>query len=483
MQRVGQRIMILAAGVGSGHNMAAAAIESCLIDRAGVEAVQRLDVLEASNEVYRRLYDDAYFDLVEAVPWLVGWGYDRGDPPFKLGQATVWFDRLNNAPAVKSIKSFRPDVVICTHFLPARLMSLLMTRGSLMARMMVVTTDYDFQGLWLSSPFTHLFVARDETKAYLEALGLPGDRLTASGIPVRPELADPVKRTEILSRYGLRNDLPVLLISAGAAGGTYTRAIVDQTLRMRNPFQAVVVCGRNADLKREIKHTVALRGGRYRVLGYTTDMAALMKIATLFVGKPGGLTSSECMAAGLPMVLIKPIPGQEERNSDFLLEEGAAVRCNYETTVGYKIDSLLDRPERLARMAESARRIGRAGAAGQVTDLAVTEHSAPLWITRTAQKSMLASAEQGTAATNLYAGRRVRTLIDSATGRSAGVITVADIDNLESMFGLSPDSDGRLRIVLEDLPRPRGRRRFDPNLVLTLRRLLADAPEMTFQLS
>ena len=128
---------------------------------------------------------------------------------------------------------------------------------------------------------------------------------------------------------------------------------------MQNNFQAVVVCGHNDDLKREIDAAVRPRQERYKVLGFTKDMGNLMRAATLFVGKPGGLSSSECMAAGLPMILIKPIPGQEVRNSDFLLEEGAAVRCNYDTTVGFKIDTLLADPERIAQMAASARRLGR----------------------------------------------------------------------------------------------------------------------------
>jgi UDP-N-acetylglucosamine:LPS N-acetylglucosamine transferase len=100
---------------------------------------------------------------------------------------------------------------------------------------------------------------------------------------------------------------------------------------------------------------VAAQPERYRVLGYTSDIPDLMRVATLFVGKPGGLSSSKCMATGLPMVLINPIPGQGVRNSDFLLEEGAAVCCNYQTTVGYKIDSLLDDTDRMRRMAAGAR--------------------------------------------------------------------------------------------------------------------------------
>src|SRR3954454_24439830 len=322
---MGRRVLILAAGIGSGHNIAAGVLESCFRAAPDVDAVQRLDILESTNEVYRTLYDDAYFALVEAVPWLVGWGYDAKNAPFKLAPWISLWDSINTTSPVKAIKAFRPDIVVCTHFLPTRLVSLMLTRGVLEARLAVVTTDYDFQGLWLSSPFNQFFVARAETKAHMAAIGVPADRITVSGIPVQPGLAGAVDRGAVLSRYDLRPDRPILLISAGAAGGAYTETIVQQTFRLTNDFQAVVVCGRNEQLKSQIEGLVALRRERYCVLGYTTDMPDLMRAATLFVGKPGGLSSSEGMAAGLPMILIHPIPGQEVRNSDFLLEEGAAV--------------------------------------------------------------------------------------------------------------------------------------------------------------
>ena len=299
----------------------------------------KLDVLETASDLYRTVYDDAYFAMVEAVPWLVGWGYDAGDAPFKLGNSISLWDRFNTHITVRTIKAYRPNVVICTHFLPTRLVSLLLSRGLLTAPLAVVTTDYDFQGLWLSSPFTHFFVARDETKAHMVDIGVPADRLTVSGIPVTAELgADDRSRQRCCAatawipsgrRYSSR---------PGLRAARTRRSIVQQSLRMRNTFQAIVVCGHNDQLRGEIESLVRGRADRYRVLGFSTDMADLMRAATLFVGKPGGLSSSECMAAGLPMILIKPIPGQEVRNSDFLLEEGAAVRCNYDTTVGYKID-------------------------------------------------------------------------------------------------------------------------------------------------
>src|SRR3954454_22423523 len=139
---MGRRIMILSAGIGSGHKSAASVLETCFRPHPDVESVRNLDVLESTNELYRALYDDAYFAMVESVPWLVGWGYDAGDAPFKLGNSLPLWDRINTTATVKAIKRYAPDIVVCTHFLPARLVALMITRGLLQATLTVVSTDY-----------------------------------------------------------------------------------------------------------------------------------------------------------------------------------------------------------------------------------------------------------------------------------------------------------------------------------------------------
>jgi processive 1,2-diacylglycerol beta-glucosyltransferase len=186
------------------------------------------------------------------------------------------------------------------------------------------------------------------------------------------------------------------------------------------------------------------------------------------------------MAAGLPMVLIHPIPGQEVRNSDFLLEEGAAVRCNYASTVGYKIDQLLAEPDRIARMAASARRIGRPEASARITSAVLADRSRPLWISHAAQKSVLASSEQGIAAANLYAGRRVRTLIDAPTGVSAGVITTAQLDSLMPTKVGSSSSGTSLSLSADQISDLR--RGTEPGLAFTLRRILGKANDLRLEL-
>ncbi len=386
-----------------------------------------MDVLQESSLLYRDLLGKGYFVLAESIPWLVDWGYDVSDQPFRRrGPIDPW-TRANASATIGEIKRFAPTAIICTHFLPAQLVASLLLRGALDARTAVVTTDYDFQGLWLTSAFHRLFVARDEGAAQLTALGLPPDRVTVSGIPIAASAAATTVRDP--------QRVPSLLISAGAAGGDYAVAVVRQTLHMHASFTATVICGRNEALRQRIQQLVEPAADRYRVLGFTPEMPQLLRDADLFVGKPGGLSASECMAAGLPMVLVNPIPGQEVRNGDFLMEQGAAVRCNTPSTIGWKIDQVLREPGRLQRMQAAARRIGRPDAAADVLRGVLDGPLRPLVVTRAAQKSILAASEQRLIASDLTGPSSLVRLVDRADGSTIALLQAEEVVDLEKRYG------------------------------------------------
>jgi processive 1,2-diacylglycerol beta-glucosyltransferase len=432
----GERVLILSAGVGSGHNSAAAAVKQACLERDDVDEVRVLDVLQVSTVLYRELLAKGYFVLVEGAPWLVDLGYDLSDQPFRRrGPIDPW-TRANAFPAISEIKRFKPTAIVCTHFLPAQLVASLLLRGLIDAKTAVVTTDYDFQGLWLTSAFHAFFVAREEGRVQLTAMGLPSDRVTATGIPIAaPPEQVPARAQETPAK---------LLISAGAAGGDYAVAVVRQTLHLRSPFTATVVCGRNEEVRQRIEQLVAPAGDRYRVLGFTEEMPQLLRESDLFVGKPGGLSASECMAAGLPMVLVNPIPGQEVRNGDYLMEQGAAVRCNTPSTIGWKIDQILSEPGRLQRMQTAARRIGRPAAAAEVMSTLLDGPSRPLVVTRAAQKSILMASEQRLIASDLIGPTSLVRLIDRVSDRTVALLQAEELVDLQKRY---TDRDGEL--VLE----------------------------------
>jgi processive 1,2-diacylglycerol beta-glucosyltransferase len=171
-------------------------------------------------------------------------------------------------------------------------------------------------------------------------------------------------------KHGLDPERTTILVSAGGFGAGPVERLVRALLELRHSAQVAVICGRSEELKGRLNglaethpstHPVALT-----VLGYTTEIDEYMAAADLLVGKPGGLTTSEALGKGLPMIIVNPIPGQEERNADHLLEAGAAIRCNNLPVLAWKIDRLLDAPERLVAMRAQVRRLARPQAAADV---------------------------------------------------------------------------------------------------------------------
>ena len=382
----------MSVSAGAGHIKAAAALEKTFGEDARVGQVINQDALIYTNKLFRDFYSKFYTSLVDSAPNFLGWWYKTSDEPWRTDAMRHMIDRLNTRPLVRFIREFDPDITVCTHFMPAGIISHLIATGQLQARLSIVVTDFDFHAMWLSRSFQRYFVALDETKAYLEMLGLPPERITVSGIPVDAAFASPIDRIAECRRRGLNPEHPILLLSAGAAGSGSVEFMVERLKALEPRVQGIVVCGRNADLKQRVEHLVRDSGDRFRVLGYTDDMPALMRVADLLISKPGGMTSAEALAAGLPMCIVNPIPGQEERNSDHLLEEGIAVKCNDLGTLTFKIQRLLDDPERLDAMRVRALNFARPRAAQTVVNTLLDESQnvPPLSLTRR-QRSLMAT--------------------------------------------------------------------------------------------
>jgi processive 1,2-diacylglycerol beta-glucosyltransferase len=373
------RILILSVSAGTGHLRAAEALEKAAADHPETGEVLHIDALRHTNKVFRRFYGKFYVDLVKSAPLLLGWFYDSQDEPWKTEKMRFMLDRMNTGPLIRKIKKFNPDITICTHFLPAEILSHLMKRETIDTRLAITVTDYYVHAMWLSRRVHNYFVANDESRVQLENIGFPSDCITVSGIPVDPAFAEPADRQQLRTRHGLRNDTPVLLVSAGALGVSSAEHIVEVLYDLTESVQVVVICGRNEKLRetvmQQLNHCPAPCGHlSFTILGYTDKMHELMHAADLYIGKPGGLTTAEAMSCGLPMVIYQPIPGQEERNSDYLLENGAAVKCNQITTMAYKVELLLKNPERLEKMSRRAKALGHPDAARKVIQTLIDDY-------------------------------------------------------------------------------------------------------------
>ncbi|QHI68963.1 MGDG synthase family glycosyltransferase [Tichowtungia aerotolerans] len=383
------RVLILSVSAGTGHLRAAEALEKTARTHPEVGEVMHVDALQHTNKVFRRFYGQFYIDLVKSAPVVLGWFYNSQDEPWKTEKMRLMLDRMNTGPLVRKIKNFKPDITICTHFLPAEILSHLMKREKIETHLALTITDYHAHAMWLSRVVHHYFVGNEESKMQLQAIGYPPEAVTLSGIPIDPVFAEQRDRDELRRQYGIRRDLPLLLVSAGALGVSSAERIVEVLNTVTSSIQVVVICGKNEKLRQTILSQVegcpaacaqcscSTPGQRFsiRVLGYTNEMHDWMKLSDLYIGKPGGLTTVEALSCGLPMVIYQPIPGQEERNSDFLLENGAAVKCNNLATMAYKIDMLLKNPERMAKMRRRAAALGYPNAASTIIQKLVDEYN------------------------------------------------------------------------------------------------------------
>jgi processive 1,2-diacylglycerol beta-glucosyltransferase len=261
----------------------------------------------------------------------------------------------------RHVRQFKPDAVLCTHYLPLETLTPLREKkGGIRPFVACVVTDFEAHALWMESCVDLYCVAAEETKARLVARGADAADVIATGIPIAAKFSSKPDARAVRRKYGLRDDLPVLLVLSGGFGMGPVAEILAELDKADGQFQTLVVTGRNEELRRKL--AAQDRKHPTHVLGFSTNMHELMAVADLIITKPGGLTSSEALAMGKPLFILNPIPGQEAANSDFLLEHGAAAKANRVEDLPYRIGQLLG-SKKLAEMGKAAKALGRADAA------------------------------------------------------------------------------------------------------------------------
>jgi processive 1,2-diacylglycerol beta-glucosyltransferase len=367
------RILVMSASVGAGHMRAAQAVELALKQVAPTAAVKNLDVLTLTNAAFRRVYSKAYLDLVNKAPHFLGYFYDMLDRPSRSGRyrgdrLRLLVEKLNLKAFMRHLQEEPYDLVISTHFLPAEIIAALRRDGKLSLPHVTVTTDFETHRLWVNQPCERYFTATEEGALYLQSWGVPERDTCVTGIPIHPIFSEPRDRADCLARHGLAGDRIVVLQMAGGFGVGPIEQLYRALLSVERPLEVIVVAGRNEAVKADLEAIPCPPRHHAHVLGFTDKIDELMAVADLVVSKPGGLTTSETLARGAAMVIVNPTPGQESRNSDFLLENGAAIKVNNLATLAHKIEPLLDQPERLAQLKANAKRLARPRAAFTVVE-------------------------------------------------------------------------------------------------------------------
>lgn len=358
------RILIATVTAGGGHLAAAAALDEAWRALRPRDIVERLDLVKFFSPLHRKIHADGYVQLVERAPELWGLLFAKTDNPKvarRLNRIQRLFPGRSRLRFARYLRQFKPDAVLCTHYAPLEVLGRLRTKQRGPQPFVVsVVTDFEAHALWMDSGVDLYCVAAEETKARLVARGAAAENIVATGIPIAARFSADVDARAVRKPLGLRDDLTALLVLSGGFGMGPVGRILAELDKVPREFQTLVVCGRNEDLRREL----AAQDRRHptRVLGFASNMHELMTVADLIITKPGGLTSSEALALGRPIMILDPIPGQEAANSDFLLEHGAAAKINRVEDLPYRVEQLLG-SKKLADMAKAAKTLGRRDAA------------------------------------------------------------------------------------------------------------------------
>jgi processive 1,2-diacylglycerol beta-glucosyltransferase len=360
-------IAILSVSAGAGHLRAAEALKVAAEAR-GLNAVH-IDLMEHVPKLFRKIYAESYLKVVDRHPAL--WGYlyhtaDKQKPDSTLTRLRMALERLNTRSFVKHLEALAPDQVVCTHFLPAQILSRLIAKKRFAKPVWTVVTDFDVHALWVHPHLTGYCAAAEEIAWRMRDRGLKDTHIAVTGIPIMPAFSQTLDRATCAREAGLDPHKTTFLMMSGGFGVGAIDQLAERLLAIPADFQLIALAGRNAELLARLQELSAKHPGRLLAQPFTRTIERLMACADLAISKPGGLTTSECLAVGLPMLVISPIPGQEERNADYLLENGAGLKAHDAAGLDYRVREILKSPERLAAMRANARRLGRPDAAQRV---------------------------------------------------------------------------------------------------------------------
>ncbi len=350
------KILIFYASYGGGHLSAAKSIEEYINKNYPNEDTELIDCVKYVNKTIESITTAAYRGMAKKMPW--AWGRIYSDS--QKGPLAHLSSRSNQILAIKLLRLLRekkPDLIISTHPFGSQMCAYLKRKGKINSKIATIMTDFAPHDQWLvgAEQTDYFFVANEKMKKYISKKGIDKNKVYVTGIPISSKFLKEHNRDKILKNFGLKdNKLNVLFFGGGefGLGKTRTVSIFESFVKYKGDIQVVAIAGKNEAMKEQFLSIVDKykKQDSVKVLGFTNKVPELMSISNVVVTKPGGLTTSESLASNLPMIVINPIPGQEEENAGFLENKGIAVWIRKNSNVDEIVENLLSNPMRLDDM-------------------------------------------------------------------------------------------------------------------------------------
>lgn len=351
---------------------AADAVRAALVERDSQTVGQIVNSYKYAASIVSSVVSNGYIGMVKTIPQMYRFIYSRAERATEVGPFRTWVHQYTATNLRSLIERTKPDMVICTHAFPCGVMSEYKKQFADSPPVIGVVTDFAVHSFWIHRNIDGYAVATEEMRATMIARGIDPQRIIVSGIPVNASfVVKPLDRATLREELGMPQGRFSLVLMGGGLGIGPLEMMMRALDSVEQPISATVIAGRNKRLHERVMEAAQRVAYPIRVLSFVDNVSDYMHAADALITKPGGLTSAEALVAGIPMVLVKPLPGQEERNTRYLVERKAALRTKNEHDLTRKVADFLQNPERRQTMLAAIGKLAKPRAADDVAQLAL----------------------------------------------------------------------------------------------------------------
>lgn len=373
MENKKKKILIVYATAGIGHKKAAMAVYDALLSVKGPHDVEIVDILHYTNTFFKKSYPSVYLFMINKMIFI--WGFFYYFFNFRYVHMLTYPIRkfihfMNGKRFAAYLTEYRPDILVSTHFMAPDICAYVKAQAGLDMEVINIVTDYRAHSFWVSGGVDHYVVGHAKTKKdLLRKWHIKPESVSVLGIPVEPKFSKKIEGKQAKAKLGLSvNNICVLLLSGGYGVGP-----IFNLLKLINnvsmPVSVIVVCGHNADLYKKVMGYK--KDGRPNIinLGFVNNIDELMSAADIYVGKAGGISVTEALVKSLPVILVKPIPGQEERNARLIVREGGGILLNRVGDISKILEAVVSSDGTMSNLKNAILSIRRPNASVQIAEL------------------------------------------------------------------------------------------------------------------
>ena len=363
-----KRVLLMYISKDSGHHCASRAIENALHELSDDVETLNVNSFHYTNPILEKIINKTYMSVIRRKPEIWGYLYDNPKVIRKTQRLRDAIHKNSSNKIKVLLEQFKPDAIVCTQAFPCGILADYKRTSASRVILSGVLTDYAPHAYWFHDEVDIYFVPSVETKEKLISGGISREKVELTGIPIDLKFRKIVDKGKAAQSFGISTDLPIVLIMGGSQGMGPIHDIIKVLDRSRTDFQIVVATGGNKKLHRTLKRRELRFKKKVTVLGYAENIEGLMQISSIVISKPGGITISEALAVGLPILIVKPIPGHEEMNTQHLTKHKVAIKIDNIQDVELYISELLSNPSSLKNMRERARAFSNPNSAFNIAE-------------------------------------------------------------------------------------------------------------------